>query len=104
LPVIRRRDEVGSEAEPAQNPAGPGSLVAGDTDQVALLLECRKTAPGVRVQVALTEGFRLARVSASLPLGGEIETRPEELEHLAVILTARNHGAEQRRKCVTRHV
>jgi hypothetical protein len=85
-PFTRRGDQIGRQAQPAQELTGAGGLVAGDTHPVPRRLQGGQPRPHIGVQVLLLDPFPDARRFAQLPLAGEIEPRTEVGERL-------HHGA-----------
>src|SRR5262249_62313400 len=80
----------------AEEPAGAGGLVAGDTDEVAGLAERCQAGTHVGVEVGGVEVFTEPGVKAGLPFGVQVEVRTKVVEYVPVVFTAGDNGAEHR--------
>ena len=101
-PVIRGRDHVGGQAEATQDAARADRLVPGDADPPAVITEAGQRGPDIGVEVLFPEPLRFAVIGPLLARLIQVESGPEKLERLPVVLAARDDRAEDGREHVTR--
>ena len=85
----------------AQEPLHLGARVTHDAHEIAELADRREAGQGVRVEVAGPDLVGHTGRRAGAPLGGEVESRPQQPQRLEVILAPlddRAEHAEQRQR------
>jgi hypothetical protein len=102
-PLRGRGDEVRRQAEPAEDAAGSGGLVPGDTDPQANSAQPGQGRPDVGVQVGLGVVLAGPGLFPALSLAGQVEAGTEVLEGLGVVPPGCGHGSQHGGERVTGH-
>src|SRR5438309_8822860 len=69
-----------------------GRLIARDPDLVPKPHQLLKSRPNICVEVLLVDGAQTAGLGSPQSLRVRLKPWPKDLEHLAVILSSRNHS------------
>jgi hypothetical protein len=93
-PFGRGGDEVGGQAQLAEDPPGPGGLVPGDPDPQAHAAQRGQGRAHVGVKVGLAVSLPGPGLLPALALGGQVEAGAEVLEGLRVVPPGRGHRAQ----------